>query len=343
MGEVIRCWDIGQTRPTRIDRPGRAREVLVAGVADPWTKGVGSLSHGAVDITLTLDDELTLTASLIASNLPASLNDLTARFSEWTGNALGKKVVSVTYEVTDPFRGVDLVLSKLSLRLACTAIPGGGAVNDFATLDLMTTGPQTAAVVGGAVSPYWPSPVFGGVDIVAASLVVTKPASGVWAFDVFGLDGRMRYMPVVFFRRSAWWAARVADGSYDPGRTLAGVDGEGWASASCALKVLRRDELGVVHVVGDLPAAQVWLRGGAVPDGAELVTGADGIRLEVSGELAAVADPSVACSWDIVAALEVMPNERLGCSGLAEEIIESLEMSKAPPLALASPYVVGGA
>lgn len=185
-------------------------------------------------------------------------------------------------------------------------------------------------------------------EIVVASMpdpfdAATEPGpigSGVWSVTVFGLDPRCKLVAVPFFRRSAWHAVRAASGEYDPSRVLSGVAGEGYSVAECAAVVLRRDVSGLVHDVGGMPA-DVWLNGGNVPDGCELATGADGVRVEISFEVPEADSFVTQCSWDLVCALEVVPNEVLGCNGLADEIVKSLEVRVDPPVRLPGRWVTG--
>lgn len=159
--------------------------------------------------------------------------------------------------------------------------------------------------------------------------------SGRWSCTVFGLDPRCKLVVVPFFRRAPWWAELAAAGIYDPGAVLTGADGEGYNVKVARVVVLRRDSSGLVHDVGELPA-DVWLNGGTIPDGCEIVTGADGVRVELEFGFPTAAQAYLVPAWDVVCAIELAPNERLGCSGLADEIVGSLEVRIDPPAVLVS-------
>jgi hypothetical protein len=174
------------------------------------------------------------------------------------------------------------------------------------------------------------------LDPFAVNPVEVK--TGVWSFSVFGLDPRCKLVVTAFFRRSEWYADRKADGTYDPDNTLAGTDGEGYVSATVKAVVVRRDALGPAHDIGELPA-DVFLNGGVLPDGCEIATAADGVRVEVACEMVTAPTSDTVCSWDIVCAVEVVPDEVLGCSGLADEIIGAIEVRIDPTVLLTSNWV----
>lgn len=171
------------------------------------------------------------------------------------------------------------------------------------------------------------------VTVAAMQSPLDPPAEvqtwGKWACTVFGLDPRCKLVAVPFFRRASW--AATLDGDGVTPLFADSAEGAGYSKATAKAVVVRRDSSGRVHDIGVLPD-DVWLNAGVVPDGCELVTGADGIRIEIEFELDLAPDFNHAPSWDLVCALEVVPNERLGCSGLADEIAQSLEVRVDPPI-----------
>jgi len=174
-------------------------------------------------------------------------------------------------------------------------------------------------------------------EIVVASVldpftgVEPGPTSGVFTFEVWNLDPRAKLVVTAFFRPSAWLEGDLAAELQDDPRS-------GWARAELSLQVMRRDSSGRKHVIGTVPD-DVCLNAGVIPDGAEIVTGADGVRVVIDCALDEAATFESFARRDLVCAFEVVPNERLGCSGLADEIIGALEFDSSGPLALSTGWV----
>lgn len=171
-----------------------------------------------------------------------------------------------------------------------------------------------------------------------------------WKAEIWELDPRMVLAVKPFFRRSGWFQSRVAAGLLPVSEILNDEDGKNFSGLVSTIEILCKDSAtGEIHVLGEL-ASDAWLNGGTVPDGVEVDSAADGIRIRIEGQIPKVwaypaqggglslygPDPEsgnqsgTAVTWDSVATydlvlgVKVLPDVRLGCEGLGEEIPDSM-------------------
>jgi hypothetical protein len=163
-------------------------------------------------------------------------------------------------------------------------------------------------------------------------LIPFTPSSGQILVDVWGFDLRTVLVVQAYYRRSPWHAERRAQGKYDPTNILLNVPGE-QIEASITDRPITPDSDGVERVVGDVDSG-LWRNGGVIPDGIELHTGIDGVRLVVDYDVTLVQTDFVTLPcWDLVLKLTVKPHERLGCGPLVQDIAARylVNANKEPP------------
>lgn len=194
---------------------------------------------------------------------------------------------------------------------------------------------------------------------MADSEIPTSPINaGSWAVTVQHLDPRFKLVATPFFRRSSWFRARLAEGKIIGAEILNDVDGKNYTQKDSTALLVRKDTpTGDVHVIG-AQQSDIWLNGGTVPDGTEISSATAGIRIKVDfatervavrnqdGIYSVYAWDDIAHSngalltfdklptYDLVCGLEVVPDIRLGCDGMADEIMEALDISIDPPITL---------
>jgi hypothetical protein len=80
-----------------------------------------------------------------------------------------------------------------------------------------------------------------------------------------------------------------------------------------------------VQVGPDLPIAQLFTGGGALDDGCELVTAAQGVRFAINWVR------SGNTSHEIIGYVQARPNVALGCSDLFRKLVQSLRVIQTTP------------
>ena len=170
--------------------------------------------------------------------------------------------------------------------------------------------------------------------ILDPTVVVTglAPTSGTVEVDVWGLDRRIVIVAEHFFTRSPWWTY----GTYGAG--VDGYDTEGYGYTVSVMGImLAKDAQGEIHEIGALPSA-LWLNNGSAPDGAEIISGAEGIRFRYTiSATNAIGRLNTTPSWDLKLHLSAVPNERIGCGEIVAAIGDSLRATYGQALAMFLP------
>lgn len=166
---------------------------------------------------------------------------------------------------------------------------------------------------------------------------VRSVRSGPVVVDVWGLDRRVALVERHYFVRSSWYPDRI-EAYADVESGLAGTPGEGLTGSVQAVAIESSDG-GPVVELGILPSA-LWLNGGGLVDGTELVSGMAGVRFKFYVEAVGGGAIYNTTSWDLVMRIEVKPDGRLGCGDVIEEIVSGLRLTGPgdPPLNLLAPY-----
>lgn len=159
--------------------------------------------------------------------------------------------------------------------------------------------------------------VVSALDPYASPAILQVNAAGTWHAEIHNLDPRVKIVATLFYRLAAWASAHPA--------FVPGAPGFGYTVSAVATVVRKDSASGAVHPIGDLPSAY-WLHGGTAPDGIEIQSAAAGVRIVVNydtpdARLLESTDPT---GWDLVLGLEAIPDLALGCSGLADEILDAL-------------------
>lgn len=138
-----------------------------------------------------------------------------------------------------------------------------------------------------------------GKEIVIAQIADPFPAvdagtpqapvvSGSFSVVVQHLDPRFVLVPTLFFRRSAWFNRRLAEGKIVGAEIVDDFDGKNYTRKECSAVLVRKDTAaGELHEIGT-SQSDTWLNGGTVPDGTEIRSATGGIRIKVDFEIESV-------------------------------------------------------
>jgi hypothetical protein len=164
--------------------------------------------------------------------------------------------------------------------------------------------------------------VFQTIDPSSPAFFAQAPISSAdFAIDVFGCDRRLALVCQHYFVRAQWfndWHDGI-EGFPE----ILNTPGEGLVVTVAAIAIARTHDGGVVEL-GPLSDAY-WLAGGSAPDGIEIVSGMDGVRLKFHLD-ASVLPGSAPSYWNLVANVEAKPNTRIGCGEVVAEIAENLQI-----------------
>ena len=162
--------------------------------------------------------------------------------------------------------------------------------------------------------------VFQAVDPDSDAWSGAQVASADFSFDVFGCDRRLALVCQHYYVRAQWFSA------WHPEALNLGVTnlpGEGLVVTVKATAIKRTHDGNVVEL-GELSDAY-WLNGGSAPDGIEIVSGMDGVRLTYHLEASALPGPTPNY-WNLVATVEAKPNTRIGCGEVVAELAQNLQI-----------------
>jgi hypothetical protein len=176
--------------------------------------------------------------------------------------------------------------------------------------------------------------------------------SGTFTARIWGLDPRHRLVVTPFFRPAGWWQAESGVPRTGIDWSLREAEGANYLTHTVEAWMVRKDsQTGNVHRIGKLDA-EAWLNSGTIPDGIEIETAGYGVEIVITASInpiyvfqgeggwvvtnnvGAVLDTGSINTWDIVCSFEVVPNQILGCNGMADEVIQALHPEYSEPIEL---------